>query len=203
MQEFGDVAKYREATEQLKKYKSLNAAQIKLEAKKRKELAKEELRLKEIEELRAQTRAQANLKAKRQVFHFKIYWAFSNSLFFSKEDHGFYEQWYKSSAISRGFELWSPFLIWTSGTPIGLILTPRPKNFLSQKTRENRVWNFQIALAGALLKLSKWNFDSRRVWVSSWYRISRKKWFETFHFSDFFKKPTVGGCKMGFGLIKE
>ena len=64
MQEFGDVSKYREATEQLKKYKSLNAAQIKLEAKKRKELAKEELRLKEIEELRAQTRAQANLKAK-------------------------------------------------------------------------------------------------------------------------------------------
>ena len=56
-----------------------------------------------------------------------------------KEDHGFNEQWYKSSAISRGFELWSPFLIWTSGTPIGLILTPRPKNFLSQKTRENRV----------------------------------------------------------------
>ena len=56
-----------------------------------------------------------------------------------KEDHGFNEQWYKSSAISRGFELWSPFLIWTSGTPIGLILTPRPKNFLDQKTRENRV----------------------------------------------------------------
>ena len=73
MQEFGDVAKYREATEQLKKYKSLNAAQIKLEAKKRKELAKEELRLKEIEELRAQTRAQANLKAKRYVFHVKIH----------------------------------------------------------------------------------------------------------------------------------
>ena len=73
MQEFGDVAKYREATEQLKKYKNLNAAQIKLEAKKRKELAKEELRLKEIEELRAQTRAQANLKAKRYVFHVKIH----------------------------------------------------------------------------------------------------------------------------------
>ena len=117
-----------------------------------------------------------------------------------KEDHGLYEQWYMKIPISRGFELGSPSSAWTSGTPIGLILTPRPKNFLDQKTRENRVWNFQIALAGALLKLSKWNFDSRRVWVSSWYRISRKKWFETFHFSDFFKKPAVGGRKMGYFL---
>ena len=115
-----------------------------------------------------------------------------------KEDHGLYEQWYMKIPISRGFELGSPSSAWTSGTPIGLILTPRPKNFLDQKTRENRVWNFQIALAGALLKLSKWNFDSRRVWVSSWYRYSRKKWFETFHFSDFFKKPDVGGRKMGY-----
>ena len=89
MQEFGDVAKYREATEQLKKYKSLNAAQIKLEAKKRKELAKEELRLKEIEELRAQTRAQANLKAKRYVFHVKIH-IFSIFFFPHQNSHFFY-----------------------------------------------------------------------------------------------------------------
>ena len=87
MQEFGDVAKYREATEQLKKYKSLNAAQIKLEAKKRKELAKEELRLKEIEELRAQTRAQANLKAKRYVFHVKIHIFFQYIFFPHQNSH--------------------------------------------------------------------------------------------------------------------
>ena len=56
-----------------------------------------------------------------------------------KEDHGLYEQWYMKLPISRGFELGSPSSAWTSGTPIGLILTPRPKNFLDQKTRENRV----------------------------------------------------------------
>ena len=41
--------------------------------------------------------------------------------------------------FSTGFELGSPPLVWNLGPPIGLILTPRPKKFLSQKTRENRV----------------------------------------------------------------
>ena len=64
MQEFGDISQYREATEQIKIYKELCSTDLKAEAKKKKELEKEELRLKEIEELRAQTRANANLKAK-------------------------------------------------------------------------------------------------------------------------------------------
>ena len=64
MQEFGDISQYREATEQIKIYKDLCSSDLKAEARKKKELEKEELRLKEIEELRAQTRANANLKAK-------------------------------------------------------------------------------------------------------------------------------------------
>ncbi len=64
MQEFGDINRYREACEQLKTYKKLCASDLKVEAKKRKELEREEMRLKELEELRAQTRANANLKAK-------------------------------------------------------------------------------------------------------------------------------------------
>ena len=64
MQEFGDIHQYREALDQLKTYKRLCATDLKAEAKKRKELEREEMRLKELEELRAQTRAQANWKAK-------------------------------------------------------------------------------------------------------------------------------------------
>ena len=64
MQEFGNIRQYRIVSAQLKKFKTLCTADLKEEAKKRKELEREELRLKEIEELRAQTKANANLKAK-------------------------------------------------------------------------------------------------------------------------------------------
>ena len=64
MQEFGTVQEYRQAWDQLKHYKSVNAKELKAEAKKRQELEREELKLKDLEELIAQTRAKSNLKAK-------------------------------------------------------------------------------------------------------------------------------------------
>ena len=64
LQEFGNVEQYREAWEELKKYKVLCASELKAEAKKRQELEREELKLKDLEELIAQTKATANLKAK-------------------------------------------------------------------------------------------------------------------------------------------
>ncbi len=64
MQEFGDVARYREANDQIKTYKALCAVDLKAEAKKRKELEREEARLKELEEIKAKTKAMANLKGK-------------------------------------------------------------------------------------------------------------------------------------------
>ena len=64
MQEFGTVQEYRQAWDQLKHYKSVNAKELKAEAKKRQELEREELKLKDLEELIAKTRAKSNLKAK-------------------------------------------------------------------------------------------------------------------------------------------
>ena len=89
MQEFGTVQEYRQAWDQLKHYKNVNAKELKAEAKKRQELEREELKLKDLEviffilfsrkncsffiiyilfffsqELIAQTRAKSNLKAK-------------------------------------------------------------------------------------------------------------------------------------------
>ena len=51
------------------------------------------------------------------------------------------------------FELGSPSLVCILGAPIGLILTPRPKKKIHQKTRENHVLNFQTTLAAALFEL--------------------------------------------------
>merc|ERR1719457_402406 len=64
MQEFGDVGRYRDAWDQLKTYRHLCSADLKVEAKRRKELEAEEERLKELEEMKSQARAEANLKAK-------------------------------------------------------------------------------------------------------------------------------------------
>ena len=64
MQEFGDVKRYRDAGEQLKQFRKLCAVDLKVQAKKKKELEKEELKLKELEEIKAHTRAQAGLKAR-------------------------------------------------------------------------------------------------------------------------------------------
>lgn len=64
MQEFGDVARYRDAWDQLKVFRSLCSADLKVEAKRKKELEAEEARLKELEEMRSQAKAEANMKAK-------------------------------------------------------------------------------------------------------------------------------------------
>jgi len=64
MQEFGDVARYRDAWDQLKAFRSLCSADLKVEAKRKKELEAEEARLKELEEMRSQAKAEANMKAK-------------------------------------------------------------------------------------------------------------------------------------------
>ena len=49
MQEFGTVQEYRQAWDQLKHYKNVNAKELKAEAKKRQELEREELKLKDLE----------------------------------------------------------------------------------------------------------------------------------------------------------
>ena len=49
---------------QLKQYRKVCAADLRAEAKRRKELEKEEQKMKELEEFKAQTRANANFKAK-------------------------------------------------------------------------------------------------------------------------------------------
>ena len=64
MQEFGDVGRYRDAWDQLKRFRHICSADLKLEARRKVELEDEEKRLKELEELRAQAKAEANLKAK-------------------------------------------------------------------------------------------------------------------------------------------
>ena len=51
MQEFGTVQEYRQAWDQLKHYKNVNAKELKAEAKKRQELEREELKLKDLEVL--------------------------------------------------------------------------------------------------------------------------------------------------------
>ena len=64
MQEFGDVGRYRDAWDQLKKFRHLCSADLKLEARRRAELEEEEKRLQGLEEMRAQAKAEANMKAK-------------------------------------------------------------------------------------------------------------------------------------------
>jgi len=54
MQEFGDVRRYRDACEQLKVFRKLCAVELKQEAKRKKELEKEEVKMREIEEFRCQ-----------------------------------------------------------------------------------------------------------------------------------------------------
>jgi len=64
MQEFGDVGRYRDAWDQLKKFRHLCSADLKVEAKRKAELEEEEKRLQSLEEMRAQAKAEANMKAK-------------------------------------------------------------------------------------------------------------------------------------------
>ena len=56
--------RYRDAWDQLKGFRHLCSADLKVEARRRKELEAEEARLKELEEMRSQARAEANMKAK-------------------------------------------------------------------------------------------------------------------------------------------
>ena len=64
MQEFGDVGRYRDAWDQLKKFRHICSSDLKTEAKRKTDLEAEEKRLEELEELRAQAKAEVNLKAK-------------------------------------------------------------------------------------------------------------------------------------------
>lgn len=64
MQEFGDVGRYRDAWDQLKMFRQLCSSDLKVEAKRKKELEAEEKRMQELEEMRAQANAEANMKAK-------------------------------------------------------------------------------------------------------------------------------------------
>jgi len=64
MQEFGEVGRYRDAWDQLKAFRHLCSADLKVEAKRRKELEAEEVRMKELEEMKSVAKAEANMKAK-------------------------------------------------------------------------------------------------------------------------------------------
>ena len=64
MQEFGDVGRYRDAWDQLKKFRHICSSDLKSEAKRKAELEEDEKRLVELEELKAQAKAEVNLKAK-------------------------------------------------------------------------------------------------------------------------------------------
>ena len=64
MQEFGDDGRYRDAWDQLKKFRHLCSADLKVEAKRKAELEEEKKRLQNLEEKRAQAKAEANIKAK-------------------------------------------------------------------------------------------------------------------------------------------
>ena len=64
MQEFGDVGRYRDAWDQLKAFRHLCSSDLKIEARRKKELDEEEERMQKLEEQRAQATAEANMKAK-------------------------------------------------------------------------------------------------------------------------------------------
>ena len=64
MQEFGDVKNYRDACDQIRQYKHLCAVDLKIEAKRKRELEREEQKLQELETIKAQVRAETNMKAK-------------------------------------------------------------------------------------------------------------------------------------------
>ena len=58
------VGRYRDAWDQLKAFRHLCSADLKVEAKRRKELEAEEVRMKELEEMKSVAKAEANMKAK-------------------------------------------------------------------------------------------------------------------------------------------
>ena len=64
MQEFGDVGRYRDAWDQLKAFRHLCSSDLKVEARRKKELDEEEERMLKLEEQRAHATAEANMKAK-------------------------------------------------------------------------------------------------------------------------------------------
>jgi tetratricopeptide (TPR) repeat protein len=64
LQEYGTVAKYRDACDEIQVFRGLCAADLKAEAKRKKELEREEQKLRELEALKARVRADANMKAK-------------------------------------------------------------------------------------------------------------------------------------------
>ena len=64
MQEFGDVGRYRDAWDQLKMFRHLCSADLKVDARRKKELEEQEEKLARLDELRAHATAEANLKAK-------------------------------------------------------------------------------------------------------------------------------------------
>ncbi len=64
MQEFGSIKELRDARDQIRSLRLVCAVDIKAEAKRKKELEREEKRMKELEALKAQVRAEVNMKAK-------------------------------------------------------------------------------------------------------------------------------------------
>jgi hypothetical protein len=54
MQEFGDIRRYRDACEQLKAFRKTCAADLRAEVRRKKELEKEEQKMKELEEFKIQ-----------------------------------------------------------------------------------------------------------------------------------------------------
>ena len=58
------VGRYRDVWDHLKKFRHLCSADLKVEARRKAELEEEEKRLKGLEEMRAQAKAEANMKAK-------------------------------------------------------------------------------------------------------------------------------------------
>merc|ERR1719147_250012 len=63
MQEFGDVGRYRDAWDQLKRFRRVCSSDLKVEAKRKKELEEEEKRLVELEGLKSKAKSDAYLRA--------------------------------------------------------------------------------------------------------------------------------------------
>merc|ERR1719495_1878383 len=64
MQEFGDVGRYRDAWDQLKRFRHICSADLKIEAKRKAELEEEEKRMDELEGLKSKAKSDAKLRAR-------------------------------------------------------------------------------------------------------------------------------------------
>merc|ERR1719495_1433867 len=204
MQEFGDVGRYRDAWDQLKKFRHLCSADLKIEAKRKAELEEEEKRMLKLEEQRAQAKAEANMKAKIAESEGRLLCSSCQAEMLPNE-HGVYdfERWQGGTGVvASGSQNVAPAQQMDEDAVIDLMdfdMDPeeeeRIKASLEEKTKYKQVaptWELNIEKYGYGAKRRAYDADYEHVETAKYQEYAR---LEEEGYDDSVKDPEQEGRK--------